>query len=280
MLFQQKHSLTDLILTQLVHGSCLSLDLIDQIKKQRPGTTKQGVYAALRSLKDAETVLMAKGTVTLNLAWIEKMRRFAAIAQHNSVHNTSGSGNIIDLKEGEKIQYVFRDLNSTDALWVHHIYILLEAINTNEPFYNYFPHWWFYFARQESEEKFIQFVCEHQHPAWFLIGSQTELDRIASRSLQNKSLQKIQYHLVERRPFPKNYYYLNIVGDFIIEASIDQAVADEMDALYQRSSRPDEITIAQLRELASQPGRTKYTISRNARKAARLKKKFGKGFIV
>ena len=108
-----------------------------------------------------------------------------------------------------------------------------------------------------------------------MIGNSDPIDAYAKRFFDGTYL---QYHTLEKPLFEKGNYYLNIFGTYIIEASIDSETAKNVDELYKKTQTFDESIISALQALVAN-GKTKLTISRNARKAAKLKKLFAPYFF-
>jgi hypothetical protein len=73
--------------------------------------------------------------------------------------------------------------------------------------------------------------------------------------------------------FEARNYYLNIFGDYTIEARIDEKTAERVDRLYEEATQWDNSVEGKLRGLVSE-GKTVITISRNKKKADKLKKLF------
>jgi hypothetical protein len=80
--------------------------------------------------------------------------------------------------------------------------------------------------------------------------------------------------------FDKRNYYLNIFDDFIIEAHLDEATAKKIDDFYNTATEWDPTTEAILKKIIANEGKNKLTISRNRKKADKLKKMFKNYFYI
>ncbi len=276
MFMRKKKSLEDYILTELQRGSGIILELIEHIKHYRPGTTKQGVYAALRVLQKQEIVLTHRGTASLNSVWLERLQEYCTIAQHNYYSATTGGGHVTQLNEGEKIQYIFRNPVTADAFWNHAIILLMETHPTVDPFVAYDPHTWFFIAHPENERTVRDYTVAHGRRYLIVSAAHTPLDRVV-RSEFNATTS--QYHIVTKPLFPM-HYYLNIIGDFLIEVWFDDAVVERMEQLYQDTKTLTAPVQATFRSTMEQRGRMKLVISHDKNKAQRLKKKLLKYFYI
>lgn len=268
-------SIEQWLLQALQWGPRRIVGIIDELKDVRPGTTKQGVYAALRVLKKQEKVVLHRGRASLNSAWVSSMASFFSIAQKYYRDEDSGDGNFLHLQDGEKISYSFKDAVLTDAFWGHAFHLLVATEQPNTPVYLYNPHQWFLIAREKSEKELLSFVLKNKRQYLLTVGSSFPLDKHISSLFDGE---QSQYYVRSASLFPKNNYYFNIIGDFIIEAWIDVDVANKVDDVYASSGAYTETIKKELEKIISSQGKTKLVISRNKRKADKYKSMLKKYF--
>ena len=277
MLLINNSSIEDLVCAELQRGPIESTLLIEQIKKLRPNTTKQGVYAVLRQLRNAEVIVIHNKKVSFNVRWLKQVDQFFAVAAQNYTEGDLARDNFLNLKDGEKISYSFNSPTETDAFWGHALIVLAESnIPVSEPVYLYNPHEWFLIARQESERECIAIITKQRR---FLLtaGSRTPLDKAVHKEFDDNMS---QYEMLERSLFKKNNYYVNIVGDFLIEARIDLLIASQIDTLYRQTEKLDDGVVIKLKKIVGGKGRSKLSISRNSTKAEKIKKLLRKSFHI
>ena len=155
--------------------------------------------------------------------------------------------------------------------------LLSETLpNLNEPVYLYNPHEWFLLARRESELECIKLITQKRQ---FLltVGGKTPLDHSVSGDFDGN---KSQYYMADSPLFPKNNYYLNTVGDFIIEVRIDPSLAEQIKQLYAQTEKDITASKEQLKIIVHGKGRSKMTISRDRNKAEKFKKVLRKYFYI
>lgn len=277
MLLTKENSIEDSICTLLQLGPMGTTALIEHIQQQRPKTTKQGVYAALRQLRRDEIVVMHVKKASLNVRWLKQMDQFFSIAEQHYAEGDFGRDNFLNLKDGEKIAYFFSSPTETDQFWGHALVILAESSTSGDaPVYLYNPHEWFLIARHASERAFIDIISKKRR---FLLtaGAKTPLDRAVAGEFDGD---RSQYHMLDHPLFSKSNYYFNIVGDFLIEVWIDTSIAASIETIYQGEEKnPDAVRDA-LIKIVGGKGRSKLVISRNAKKAERLKRLLKKNFYI
>ncbi len=269
-------TIEDYVLSTLQKGSVGTIPLLSQIQGVRPGTTKQAFYQALRKLKKEEVVVIYAKRVSLSNLWINKMSEYFTQAKRNYSSSESPSEDFLALSDGEKISYTFRDPHTTDIFWGHAFHILAEQTRNN-PICIYNPHEWFIIAREESEKALFLDIKSRGQKLLVLIGNKNKIDIETGKWFDGNAL---QYFATEDKLFDKNNYYVNIFGDFIIEAWIDQTTADEIDTFYKNNESMTEQSLKNLREIVSRKGKNKLTICKNKRKADKLRSIFKKYFLV
>ena len=264
------------LLFLLKRGPQKCLDLVAKIKEIRPQTTKQAVYCALRILRDQENIIIAKGTASLNLSWLNEMTNFFESAKGSYVKN-SNDGSFLRLEDKERIKYYFQTVEKADIFWTQAIYILIEQLKEEEPIFFYNPHEWFLLARNKNEQAFIDSFAHKNHPFLLTAGGSTPLDKhIASGFDGTKS----QYNMLSKPMFKENNYYLNIFGDFLIEVWLDKEIADEVESLYRTATSFDEAAKEKIQKILARQGRMRLVISRNHKKATKLKRILAKDFAI
>lgn len=270
-------NIEELILSHLQKGSVVILKLIEQIKKDRPNTTKQGVYATLRKLKKEEKVLIHNGQTSLNIKWVQQMSEYFAKTQYYYTHHDTGDGNFISLNDREKIEYYFQNPVVADTFWTHALYILLDLTPQESPLFLYNPHEWFLITRSENETALIKDVKEKGRLFLVTVGDKSPLDKAVSGDFDGINS---QYYMSEKPFFKKKNYYINTLGEFIIEVWIDNLIAEKIEGIYRKSKNLTAEVKEELTKILEMKGRTKIVISRNSKKSERLQKMFKKYFYI
>lgn len=270
-------SIEEQIVATLQKGPTLIIDLIEIIKKNRPATTKQGVYLIIRKLKKEETVVVHRKTISLSSVWLTAMTEFLTQAQYNTKRTTVSGNSFLDLKDGEKLQYSFKNPILTDAFWSHVFLTLVDSSSPHQPVLIYNPHEWFLIVRTENETSLFQRIYTRGQRLAVLTGHSTILDKSVRIHFDGKNG---MYDTLSESPFKKTNYYVNVIGDFVIEALLDTQVSTDIEEFYARTSVLDDATRKRLEEILMQKGRNKFSISHNKRKADMIRRKFQKYFFL
>ncbi len=270
----KKKSIRDIVLSSLQSGLMETKNLIEKVNKIRPGTTKQGVYKILRAMKDEEIIVIYKKSVSLNATWITNMNNFFSVAERSYLKNKTGTGNLLDLENGEKIRYEFQSAANTDAFWDHALYILMEA-HPGTTWFGYNPHDWFFIARKKTESELRDFINKKGGVYVMTVGSRTALDRHIAKEFDGV---RAKYYMRDKPLFLKNNYYVNVVGDFIVEVLIDRKIADRIEDLYKKTKVYSDEAREELQVIINSKGKSKLVISKNKIKAKMLRNKLSKPF--
>ena len=270
-------SVEEHIISLLQKESHSGPELLLAIQKHRLGTTKQALYAALRKLRSVEIVVTHKMRISLSSIWVTKMAEFFALAKHFYTKTTTTDEGFLNLEDGDRVTYSFKNPNVADIFWGHAFDILAEITPITEPIYLYNPHDWFILARPETEKDLFNRISGLGKQLLLLAGGATHLDKIISKEFDGTIS---QYHPTAELLFDKRNYYLNIFDDFIIEAHLDESTAKKIDDFYNTTTEWNPAAEAVLKKIIAHEGKNKLTISRNRKKSDKLKKMFKSYFYI
>ncbi len=235
------------------------------------------MYQVLRKLKQEEVVVLRSKRVSLSHVWINKMADYFATAKRIYTMDEKPSEDFLQLRDGDKISYTFKNPAFTDMFWGHAMSILTEVAHPKEPVYIYNPHEWFLLARKESEKEIFDLIKKNNRQLFVAVGNRDALDRLIAKEFDGKIQ---QYYMSEKFLFPKNNYYLNVFGDFLIEVWLDQKTSQSIDRYYKNTEKYAEESGKILMDIIQGRGKNKLTISCNAKKAGRMKRMLNKYFYI
>lgn len=269
-------SIEEYIISFLQKESRSGPELLELIRKHRSGTTKQALYAALRKLRAAEIVVIHNMRISLSSIWVTKMAEFFTLAKHFYTKTVTADEGFLNLQDGDRVTYSFKNPNITDIFWAHAVDILCEITPIPEPYYIYDPHEWFMLAR-ETEEPLLKKIGLTGRQVLILVGGATFLDKMIIKKFENTAA---QYHPTNELIFDKRNYYVNIFDDFIIEAYLDETTAKRIDDFYSTTTTWNNEKKILLKKIIADEGKNKLVISRNRKKAEKLKRIFKSYFYI
>ncbi len=270
-----KQSLEFTIITHLQQKSWVIVDLIEELRKSKPRLSKQAVYQVLRNLKKSEIVIVTSKHVSLSSIWIDRMHQFFTTAKLAYEGADTSSESFMNLSDGDRIVYEFKDPTATDIFWGHALGLLIANMKAGEPLLIYNPHQWFLLMRPESELHLIKQSESMGHPWLTYIPSKSNLDKYSKSLFTGTS----SCYLGDTEYFKSNRY-VNLFGEFIIETDIDISTHKKIEDIFSVESDPKNAQQRLSSLISRMKGHNKLTISRNSKKAEKYKKIFAKYFIL
>jgi len=267
-------SLEDQIAHFLIKGGRGTTELLKELQTLRPGTTKQGFYAALRKLKAEDVVVVYKKVVALNVTWVKQMEEMLARAAKTYTVEDDSS-NLLSLADKESVSYSFASIKQLDNYWGHAQNIVVQATPADEPVYTYDPHYWFYIARPEVERGHMDGINALGKQFLMTVGGATPLDKAIQYAFNNELR---QYHM--ERMFAKERYYVVVIGDYIFESTFNEDIERRIGDIYARDANPAAEVAKAFESILNAKVRGKLKITRNRTKARKLKAKLGKNFVI
>ncbi len=274
-----KPGLGENIVQALQKGPLKTLDLISAVKKATGQATVQGVYKSLRDLRKQGIVLVQKKEAVLNQAWLRGVERFAMLTKHSYRYPMSDSGHFLQMSDGDRITYRFKDPVQVDTFWNHVLYILFDATPDVDRWYAYSSHCWFLIGRRKEELALRDHMIGRNIRYLFTVGNKTLLDQAVRKDFDGT---KSKYHMLPLPLFENREnnlgIVLNIFGDYVIEAQYDKETTARIEEFYKTYKEINSDTIKILEEIVSKTGQIRFTIMKDKRKASKLSKLFEKHF--
>ncbi|OGH62108.1 MAG: hypothetical protein A2848_01370 [Candidatus Magasanikbacteria bacterium RIFCSPHIGHO2_01_FULL_50_8] len=281
MLTFPTQGLGESIVRELKQGQLENGELINRLQQKNPRLTLQGIYKALRALRASGIVFMERKQTMLNIRWLQELDSFTSLAEHAYRDPRAGSGHFLQLQDGDRITYSFKNAVQVDAFWNHVLYILFEALPSLDRWYAYASHCWWLLGRREEELVLRDFMTSRGIKYLFTVGHHTPLDRAIAKDFDNTMS---QYHMRDEPLFRGRANFLgivlNVIGDFVIEAQYDKRTTERLEKFYAEHSNADTETIAALEQLVALPAKIKFSITRSRVKAEKITRSFTKNFHV
>jgi DNA-binding PadR family transcriptional regulator len=270
------NSIESMVLDLLKTSPLSTIELIGRVQKKRTGTPKQSVYLALRKLQQREMITIGKKLVSLHQVWVSQMKNFFLEAERTDSKET-GEINFLRLEDRESATYRFNSLLSLDMFWAHAVALLMNERRSGESIFFYNPHQWFLIVRNQSESYLIH-EAARRNISWIqLIAGKTALDVETRKFFDQK---KARCHLLGEHIYPSNYY-VNVLGDFVIEVWLDPEASKKIERVYSdHSSIKSELQDILQSIIEAKAYRHKMKISRNSLKAGKFQSLFGKYFFI
>ncbi len=272
-MFSKNDTIEELIIGHLNQGAKPVVDIVQYFHAKK-SFSKQGVYKALKKLREEEIITVSNKEASLSSIWIRKMADFFSLAEYHYKQSLIAP-NFLSLAGNQKISISLKTLKELDIFSAHIFYLATQVTPKNQPVLVYNHHQWFYYGRKDNDE-FLAYKASTTHPVFLLLGDDSPLDIAVKKRYHSNTLQT---HCLNRAPFPMRYY-VNSIGDFLIEYRLDKKVAEMLDAFFKRHADFNEAAREELKRIITQPAKHTVTISKNEKKNIELKKIFKKYFHI
>jgi hypothetical protein len=271
-----KKGLQNQIIGLLSKGPVRSSQLVERVSKETLHTI-QAVYLVLRRMREEGVVLHHHGILTLNTVWLEQELAILEEAKKVYIHRDTDSFSFGQLQERDRISYEFKNPVLLDEMWGHLFTVLIAQTETAMPIMIYNHHSWFPIVRKDSESAIFSSLAKQGYRAYFSIGGGTDLDRDIGKSF----VKPLEHSFSTGNHFGlKSTKYLNIIGDYMIEVTLDTQVSNEIDQFYNDYNTLREADATKLQSIVTRTGKNKLVISKNSRKAQRWRSRLAKDFLI
>lgn len=259
-------SLVELLLRQ----PSTAVELLQLVQKCKPKTPKQTIYQGIRKLLKKDIVVVHKKIISLNKIWVSEVKeRFEKVS--------SFCDPLLLIPEGKSIYHEFPNLSIAISHWSHAGLVLGEQAPKNIPLVFWNPHHFFFITNTQSERRFFSDLQKQGKTILVTTGDTTAVDKLIRKSETNTST--FRMNLEEDTSFP-NTYYLDCYGDFVIETFLEQELADAIDNWFLTTKTITEKSKQSLLELFTKDFTITQKISRNNKKAQKLRALLLKGFVI
>jgi hypothetical protein len=253
------------IIKRLSKGPRNKIDLRDTIVSERD-VTPQAFYKIFSKLKEEEVLTVSRDLVSLSAVWVQReINRINAIAHAYGVSGHQIYGNL--LQGSVKKVYKFKTLRELDLFWVHAILMIMQGAYKNKPILSLLPHHWFDLLRPETNTVWYQLLGKH-------VPHFNVLTHATSSEKKHIKMVDVKKHEIMFNENPLNQTeatYLNVVGDMVFEARLDQGAVSAIREAMQGK-------IFNREQLIDRLGKYQLSIERNPKRADTIRKKVQKYF--
>jgi DNA-binding transcriptional regulator YhcF (GntR family) len=273
----QNETIKTALIQKLLPGPQFIPDIVEELSELL-NVTPQGVYKALRALRQAEVVSVHNKHASLSLIWISKEKEKMIFAE-NAYRSVPY---IEELLKGSKKHnsWTFHTLNELDLFWTHTYTLCMEQVDVKIPTYSIQPHDWYSYVRTETDSYWVEKHCESGRLSRTLLTHSGELDRVVMRMRKQSLGSLFEYTLNENPLKQKNTVYYNIIGPYLFTVIFDVKVADMLEEFISCYSTLPLTKDGQekINAIVREKGNFKLTISYSEKKTSEMEKKVKKYF--
>lgn len=262
MIYGSKKSLEDRIVEILAKNDASMTSLHQILIEEKESVSLRAIYKSVHGLIDAGVVLKFGKRITLNQEWTRR------------VGETLGSVSIPNFSIKERAIYIFTSFEHLDAFWKVVLPPLEHAHASREVFF-YSPHnFWVYLPEcRQSTDTFYRHLSETSRHGFFTVGGNSVADAEFKEKHQHKHL---QIDLREVTSFRRTDH-ITIIGSILITIQLPKGITRQIDEIYASGENMEDI-LPKIIRACHKPGKIRFMIENNPKKAERLRKALARGF--
>lgn len=263
---------------QVSQGPIAVSSLLETSAKQGYQATRQGVYGAIKKLRERDMVILQKGVVSLNMNWVQQ-----CLVQMSNITSSYAQGLHHDRPSipvlGKKMQYSCSSLHELMTLSTHMLIVLDHKIKPQHPMCWITTHAWMCLVHMEQLDALFHSMRSSGRQ-WFLRNSgKTSVDKFIFSFPELLEFPARQYYMTGESLFKKDHYYAFVIGDVVIDLWLGQEIVEEIEEIYSmRAIRDVEDARAALLPLLHAQSKHRLVIHHDPEKAERYKRRAIRGF--
>lgn len=241
------------------------------IRKSEKQMTLQGFYKLLQQLQEKRVIVKDGKLLSIDAGWVHAIIDFTAQLRNTYLQSNPSTANIL-LKEGEWNEFEFPTVIDMDNFWYHALVMVAhyygEQEHNDKNVYNYNDHCWFQVIRSGSEQTLGDTYADMDMEWYLVAGSHSFVDGLVESMVENETL---HYTLSNGEGFKQNEYVV-VIGDYIFETALPKYIYEMMESVYERVHVVTDPALGSIEDLIRLPAKTTLRISRDKKRAQRLRK--------
>lgn len=251
----------DNIINMLAIESLSAKEILEKLNDLEK-ITKQALYKILNRLIFQEILVKHNQKYSLSRIWIQSMSDF--ILKTESLYGLNSEKiDFLNIKEGDKIEYSFKNAVDADKFWGHAFDLFTDTIPKNQEITIYNQHQWFLIVRKDEELMLFDKIKKQEKYLKNYVSGKNFLDEYVRQYFDQE---RVKYETLSNPPFEANNYYVNIFGTKLIEVYLDEKTSEKLTYLYQNTHEFKDSIPEKIKKIASE-GKTRIIISNSPKKA-------------
>ena len=232
-------------------------------------TSRPNMYKHIKRLIDNQILVKKDGKISLNFTWIMSYLKLGETIKDVYLNQTS---DIFELWDWEELVYRSDSLFNLDPIW----WDLLQQCNLIYDYslenYFYNTHTYHIIGLQKTETAIHKNVWDSIPYSYFMIWNKSFLDSYWE-SLLN-AINGYGVFFMEWDTFMQSPgYFLNIVGDYIIEVILPKTISTYFDLFFQQTQNIDSFDVVAFQNIFHMKGNFKLSLKKNKKLAKKFKEK-------
>lgn len=255
----------EIIMYLVKHGSTTVHTLRQQITSK---ISIQRIYQILKDLVRAGIAVKAKNNYSITFSWISELHHFAASGLSTALRGVP----LPVPPENTRKRWTCSDLSSLLVLWDHLIHTLARTVD-DKKLYQWAPHAWFQYVSTGYSDQFYSMIDIEKVRSYIIIGNDTPLDRGYAQFVKSSNVRP-KFARCSFTPLYNQYF--SIIGDYIIDVTLDAKFAKKLDLFFQKTESLNTKTIHEAGQFVQSRCKSSVVVSFNPRRVKKLMPEFEK----
>lgn len=270
------NSLDSYIFEQLACGPLDSRTLLH--RALTAGHSRSGTYRSIAKLKDEGVLNIKQKMIALHPHVVEKVKKAANTIESAILHPTYPF-DPRHLHEGESQTFTFKNFHDFLRTWDCYYAFCIRHVAPTETCFTYQDYDWMTLVNFQFEDLSNNLTeTINRHRIDFI--SETNLISKNIKSSFYSNFKNIVYDFAPALSETRPGYYFNIFGTFILEAWLEEPLALDVAYLFNNSENLELSSKDLAKLIHNYPGKYKFRVQNNFKKALLLKNRFGKYFYI
>ncbi|MFA6255554.1 MAG: hypothetical protein WC606_00075 [Candidatus Absconditabacterales bacterium] len=262
----------DKIFFELAENQNYTIQTLHKAIAKKEKISLPNFYKIIDTLLENQILSKEQGKLKLHTAWI-----LSLIELTNKVRQTYLETNDlkIDLKEGEQKIFYASSLIDLDNVRADLLSAMALKYTENESLYMYNAHLYHILGIPETETTNVKNMKQQLKKVYLLAGNESIMDQHAANILR---VQGIEVICSNKTKFLKEGYFINIIGDYILESVFPTIINQYFKVLFDTIENIQDFKPEPFQNIFKMKTECKITIRRNRKDAEMFKKEIMKYF--
>jgi len=268
------HPLQSSILEILARGQGITMAQLHQalIKQHGIRISLQNLYRTVGQMVEKQILVREGKKLSLNFVWITHQMTFSETIRQTYLHTQTASE--LPDKEDDRREFSADSLMGLDPIW-NDLLTRIAASGTDEGFYEYVSHPYYYLGKRETETRFYQGLTERDISCFTLHGNDSFLDRYGNKLV---TLEGVQSITASDTGFPTEGYVLSLYGGLIVECVFPPVIARHFAVFFQTVQAIEQFDAELFSSIFKMRARCKLTVRKSKKDAEKLQAKIAAFF--
>lgn len=265
-------TLYDKLFWELAEHQDHTIQTLHQAINRKEKISLPNFYKVIDQLLTNQILSKEQGKIKLHTAWILSLFELHDKVKKNYIDNTSLK---TDLQEGEQKVFYASSLVELDNIWAELLNSMAFKDEKQEGLFMYNAHVYHILGMPETEATNFKNMKQQLWKVHLLVGNESVMDMYAAEQIR---LLWIDIVCNNQHQFLKDGYFINVVGDYILEALFPDIISQYFKVFFDNVNDIKDFNPEGFQSIFKMKSGCKITFRRSSSQAKIFKKEIKKYF--